>query len=134
VLAKSSTTKSLRKTETKEVSRKEVDDLENEIIARLSVLTRQDIQSIRNLRREFSKRLTNSPPDLIRDVAIKLVHRSGFIPRFFAYELVQHHGAAMRSLGTRSLMELGRGIDNWAAVDTFASRDLHGVNDKSPTL
>ena len=39
--------------------------------------------------------------------------------RFVAYELVQHHNAAFRSLTARGLVELGRGIDNWVAVDMF---------------
>jgi len=110
----------LRKTGTKEVNDKEVDDLQNEIIARLSALARQDTQTIRNLRREFSQRLVNVSPGLIIDLALKLIRRSEFIPRFFAYELVQHHKKAIQSLKANSLADLGQGIDNWAAVDTFA--------------
>jgi 3-methyladenine DNA glycosylase AlkD len=120
VVAKSSTAKSLRKTGTKEVSGKHVNDLETEIIARLAALTRQDTQTIRSLRREFSNRLAKIPPELIVDLALKLIRRSEVVPRFFAYELVQHHRPALRSLNAKSLEDLGQGIDNWAAVDTFA--------------
>jgi 3-methyladenine DNA glycosylase AlkD len=118
--AKSSTPVSSRKTRAEQVSGTEADNLAAEIMTRLLKLTRHDIQSIRNLRREFSKRLINSAPDLIRAVAVNLIRRSEFIPRFFAYELVQNHRETMRSLQARSLQELGRGIDSWAAVDTFA--------------
>jgi 3-methyladenine DNA glycosylase AlkD len=120
MVGRSSTIKSLRKTGTKEVGGKEVDDLANEIIARLSALTQPDTQTIRNLRREFSKLLAKTPPEFIVDLALKLIRRSEFIPRFFAYELVQHHKEAKRSLNARSLEDLGAGIDSWVAVDTFA--------------
>lgn len=120
MVARTSTVKSLRKTGSKEVSVKEVDGLESEIIARLAALTRQDVQTIRNLRREFSKRLVKTPPKLIVDLALKLIRRSEFIPRFFAYELVQHHKEAIQILKARSLEDLGAGIDSWVAVDTFA--------------
>lgn len=117
--ARSSTGKSLCKTGTKEVSGKGDNDLENEIIARLSAQTRQDTQTIRNVRREFSKRLVKTPPALIVELALKLI-RSEVVPRFFAYELVQHHRKALNSLKAKSLEDLGQGIDTWVAVDTFA--------------
>jgi len=109
----------LRKIGTRKVNG-EVDDLEKEIIVRLAALPRQDTQTIRNLRREFSKRLVKSPPELIVALALNLISRSEFVPRFFAYELVQHHKEAIQSLSAKSLTDLGRGIDSWAAVDTFA--------------
>jgi 3-methyladenine DNA glycosylase AlkD len=119
VVARSSTVKSLRKSGTKEVSGKEDNDLENEIIARLSAQTRQDTQTIRNVRREFSKRLVKTPPALIVELTLKLI-RSEVVPRFFAYELVQHHRKALNSLKAKSLEDLGQGINTWVAVDTFA--------------
>ena len=106
----------MRKTGTKEV-----DALEHEIIAGLSTLTRQDTQTIRNLRRELSNRLAKTSPELIVALALKLIRHSEFIPRFFAYELIHHHRQALQSLNAKSLTNLGQGIDNWAAVDTFAS-------------
>ena len=53
-------------------------------------------------------------------LAFRLIDRSDTIYRFFAYELVHHHKQALRSLNAAALGELGRGIDNWGAVDTFA--------------
>jgi 3-methyladenine DNA glycosylase AlkD len=110
----------LRKKGTNEVSGKDVEDLENDIIARLSALKQPDTQTIRNLRREFSKRLAKDSPELIVELALKLIRRSEFITRFFAYELVQHHKEAIQSLKAKSLEDLGAGIDSWVAVDTFA--------------
>ncbi len=99
---------------------KEISDLENEIIARLAALASRNTQTIRNVRREFSKRLAQAPPELIIGLAPRLIHHFDNFPRFFAYELVQHHRQALRSLNAKSLEELGQGIDSWGAVDTFA--------------
>jgi 3-methyladenine DNA glycosylase AlkD len=110
----------LRKTVTREVSGEEVNDLEDEIVARLAALKRQDTETIRNLRREFSRRLAGTSPELIVDLALKLLRRSGFVPGFLAYELIHNHREALRSLRAGSLKNLGQGMDSWAAVDTFA--------------
>lgn len=106
--------KTLPPTETKEVS-----GLESEIVARLAALTRHDTETIRTIRREFSARLAKTPPRLIIALALNLT-RSENVPRFFAYELVHHHAAALGSLEAKSLQDLGHDIDNWGAVDAFA--------------
>jgi 3-methyladenine DNA glycosylase AlkD len=40
--------------------------------------------------------------------------------RFLAYELIAAHPAAVRSMRSDDLTRLGRGLDRWEAVDTFA--------------
>lgn len=107
-------TKTLRQPETKEVS-----GLESEIVTRLAALARHDTETIRNIRRAFSERLAKAPPALIVALALKL-KRSEIVARFFAYELVHYHAAALGSLEAKSLQDLGEGIDNWGAVDAFA--------------
>jgi len=106
----------LRPTETKEVS-----SLADEIIARVAALSRTDTATIRKIRREFTRRLAKTKSELIVELALNLLRRSELVYRVLAYELVQHHRDANRSLNAKSLEELGRGIDNWVAVDTFAS-------------
>lgn len=98
---------------------REVSRLESEIVARFAVLKRHDTETIRNLRRDFSKRLAKSPPALVLTLALSLT-RSQTVPRFFAYELIQHHREALHSLKAKSLEELGNGNDSWEKVDTFA--------------
>jgi 3-methyladenine DNA glycosylase AlkD len=98
---------------------KEIVDLENEIVASLKRLKSRTTESIRTVRREFSRRLAKEPPEFIVALALKLT-RGQSVPRFFAYELVQHHAAAFRSLDPRSLEELSRGNDSWETVDSFA--------------
>jgi 3-methyladenine DNA glycosylase AlkD len=119
VVTKSSTTKNLRQTNTKK-SGKEVDDLEKDIKASLRALTRQNTEAIRSVRRRFSQRLAQSQPELIVALALKLTHESHSVPRFFAYELIQHHPQALQSLGAKSLERLRQGNDSWEKVDAFA--------------
>jgi 3-methyladenine DNA glycosylase AlkD len=54
--------------------------------------------------------------DLLR-IAHKML---GSGQRFMAYELVQHHPAALAALDAKKLEALGRGLDSWAAVDCFS--------------
>ena len=98
---------------------KEVSQLQSEIIARLAALTRHNTEAIRNLRREFSAQLANRPPKLILALAQSLT-RSQVVPRFFSYELIQHHPEALGSLDATALEKLGSGNDSWGEVDAFA--------------
>ncbi|HET6889814.1 MAG TPA: DNA alkylation repair protein, partial [Pyrinomonadaceae bacterium] len=77
-------------------------------------------ESIRRIRREFSKQLAEASAEEVVRIALNLARRSEIQYRFFAYELVHHHGQALRSLRTRSLEELGKGIESWSTVDCFA--------------
>jgi 3-methyladenine DNA glycosylase AlkD len=120
VVTMSSTTKNLRQTNTKKTSGKEVDDLEKDINASLRALAWQNTDAIRSVRRNFSQRLAESPPELIVALALKLTQGSHIVPRFFAYELIQHHSQALQSLGAKSLERLGQGNDSWEKVDAFA--------------
>ena len=120
VVTKSSTTKNLRQTNTKKISGKDVDDLEKDIKASLRALARPNTEAIRSVRRKFSQLLVESPPELIVALALKLTHGSHSVPRFFAYELIQHHPQALKSLGAKSLERLGQGNDSWEKVDAFA--------------
>ena len=93
-------------------------ELEEEIVARLNALPKASTEQIRAVRREFSKRLAKTSPDFIVELALRLLKRS--VIRFFAYEIVQGHKEASGSLTARTLAQLGRGIDSWGGVDTFA--------------
>ncbi len=92
-----------------------------QITARLAALPSQNTTSVRQLRREFSALLKAESPALVVDVALRLVALGEFMARFVGYELVHYHHAALASLDAKRLEQLGRGIDGWAAVDTFAS-------------
>jgi 3-methyladenine DNA glycosylase AlkD len=99
------------------------DSFENvaaEIRTRLLLLSEKNTKSIRAVRREFSKRLAKVPSDFVIELTLLLLKHGKTVPRFFAYELVQHHREARHSLNSRKLKLLGEGIDSWTAVDTFA--------------
>lgn len=99
----------------------EVERLEAEIVQRIASISSQRTETVRAVRREYSKLLAKSSPEIVIELAIKLVDRSEIFPRFVGYELILHHKQALRSLDAKKLKRLGSGIDNWAAVDTFAS-------------
>ena len=95
-------------------------DLKEEIDMRLAALPSPSTAQIRSIRREFSKRVAKTSPEFVVELAMRLIKGSGIANRFIAYELVQHHKEALRSLTARRLVELGQGIDSWSAVDMFA--------------
>ena len=97
-----------------------VNNLADDIINRLALLSERNTESIRALRREFSKRLSDAQPDFVFRLSLQLLKREETVPRFFAYELVQRHHEALRSLNPSKLRLLGEGINDWGAVDTFA--------------
>src|SRR5258705_8218689 len=91
-----------------------------EISSRLFLLESFTTESIRALRREFSKRLAKSPPRFVVEVALLLLDKRTMEHRFVAYELVCHHRAALASLGEKDTRLFGSGIDSWGSVDMFA--------------
>jgi 3-methyladenine DNA glycosylase AlkD len=100
----------------------EIDELVDEIDSHLHALPNLKIESVRGVRKEFSKRLANTSPQIVIGLSLRLLQldRPGFEYRFVAYELVHHHKAAPRSLGEKELELFGLGIDSWGDVDTFA--------------
>ena len=98
----------------------DIDKLAAEIANRLSLLSERNTENVRALRREFSKRLAKARPDFVFRLSLQLLRQEERVPRFFSYEIVQHHRETLRSLNFRRLKLLGEGISNWAAVDTFA--------------
>lgn len=89
-------------------------------MARIGALPLANTTDVRNARREFSKQLAQTEPHFILKLAESLIRLPAFEFRFIAYELVQNHPAAFRSLNAAALEKLGRGMDSWVAVDCFA--------------
>ena len=100
----------------------EIEELVYEIDSRIRALPNLKTENVRNVRKEFSKRLVNTSPQFVVSIAIRLLllNRPGFEYRLVAYELVCYHKAALRSLGEKELELLGQGISSWGDVDTFA--------------
>ena len=100
----------------------EIDEFVYEIDSRIRALPNLKTENVRSVRKEFSKRLVNTSPQIVISISIRLLQldRLDFEYRFVAYELVCHHKAALRSLGEKELELFGQGIDSWEDVDTFA--------------
>ncbi len=66
-----------------------VEQLAEEIDARLQTLSSLKVESVRAVRREFSRRIAGASPQEVIALALRLLDRH----RFVAYELVHHHHA-----------------------------------------
>jgi 3-methyladenine DNA glycosylase AlkD len=89
--------------------------LADEIDRRIRALPDRSTESIRGVRREYSKRLRGAPAEDVLALALALVGRH----RWVAYELVHHHPEALWSLDLARVERLGHGLDGWGAVDPF---------------
>jgi len=96
-----------------------VEEVVKAIEIELGTLAQRNVAAIRSIRRKFSRRLAKAAPEKVVDLA-QLILRHAGIPRFFAYELIQHHKPALQSLTAATLQGLGTGNDTWDKVDAFA--------------
>lgn len=92
-----------------------------QILAKVAALPNRDTKSVRSVRREFTAELKTATAKQVFDVALALVGRGDFLPRFIGYELVHYHRETLASLDAKKVEQLGSGIDSWEAVDTFGS-------------
>jgi 3-methyladenine DNA glycosylase AlkD len=93
-----------------------LDDLD----ARMSRLSAAVTPEVRAVRRAVSRALRGADPGAVLGLAELLVARDGSFDRFLAYELVTSHRPTLARLRTAELRRLGRGMDSWGDVDTFA--------------
>ena len=94
--------------------------LADEITSRIAQMPSRTTPRVREVRREYSRLLRDSPADVVIQIAFHLVDRGDVICRFVGYEIVKEHKTAFESLTCKEVVELGRGIDSWGAVDCFA--------------
>lgn len=93
-----------------------LDDLD----ARMRRVTTAATPAIRAVRRALSRELRNAEPRVVLALANRLVARDGGFDRFLAYEIITSHPRTLARLRTPDLRRLGRGMDSWGDVDTFA--------------
>lgn len=77
------------------------------------------IANLRQVRRQISLELRREAPDVIVRVAQQFV-RDGAIPRWLAYELLNHDVRAMARLKPKDVENLAKGMSTWGDVDAFA--------------
>lgn len=98
-------------------------DVASEINAEIRALPVRNTPNGRIIRRKYSRMLKQASPEFILDLARELLENYGY--RWLPYELIQNHRAAFQSVGEAELEQLGRGINSWWSVDSFA-RSLAG--------
>jgi len=97
----------------------DADEVIERIDKRLRELPVRDTQSIRRMRKEFSKEIRAASASDVLKLGLKLLARGDFIRRFITYELVAAHNEALGSLTTKTLEQFGAGLNSWETVDTF---------------
>jgi 3-methyladenine DNA glycosylase AlkD len=90
-----------------------------ELSARLAAQRQRTVPALRVLRREASRRLRTVRGVAVLRVAFTLLEQRDVCPRWFAYELVHHHKAAMAGLSATALNKLAKGLAAWHEVDPF---------------
>ena len=79
-----------------------------EIVTRLDQLPDLSTQPVRSVRREFTKRLAKSEPEVLIEIGRQLLARSGFHYRFVAYELRLEESLKLSTDYTGSIVRLAR--------------------------
>ena len=95
------------------------DRLVKEIVSSITQLPSRTTPALRTLRRKYSRLLTLAPPDLVIEIALRLLKKSPNSCRFVASEIVARHRGAFQALTCQQILELGAGLDSWGAVDCF---------------
>jgi hypothetical protein len=93
--------------------------LAKEIHGRLNQLTVPSTALVRAIRKEFSGRITDSPPESVVQLALHLLNQNSDLLRFFSYELLSRHRPAFEQLTTDDVLHLGKGLNSWSSVDCF---------------
>jgi 3-methyladenine DNA glycosylase AlkD len=75
---------------------------------------------LRGIARSLGTAQRAAPAERVIGTAQALVDSGAFEARQVAYLLIEARADAVRALGPRRIELLGRGMDNWASVDTFS--------------
>ena len=71
--------------------------------------------------RDVGRRIRKESTETVLSLAQALVAAGVFNVGHAGYEVLSRHRSAMAGLRTRDVERLGKGIDDWASVDTFAT-------------
>src|SRR5690606_38833789 len=76
---------------------------------------------MRGVVRDYRKRTKGEAPATVIALAHAIIKRNTLEGRQAAYEIVAAHKPAFAALRIADVEKLGKGIDNWASVDGFAT-------------
>lgn len=88
------------------------------LLSDVDALLKQNTPNIRVIRRQYSCEIQGCQPDLVLDLATRLIETRRL--RWVAYELVRFHKTTFETLTEETIERLGQGIDSWQSVDAFA--------------
>jgi 3-methyladenine DNA glycosylase AlkD len=89
-----------------------------QIDADIRALPVRNTAAIRAVRRQYSRQLKGADPTFILALAHELIEK--YDRRWLAYEIIKSHKAAFHMMDEAKLAALGRGMDSWDTVDSFA--------------
>ncbi|MBN1318319.1 MAG: DNA alkylation repair protein, partial [Anaerolineales bacterium] len=95
----------------------DITDMAKKIDAEIHALPVQRAEPIRQVRKKYSKLLADAFPHEMYALAELLFFEYGY--PWLAYELVYSHRPALESLDREQVETFSRGLDSWAAVDSF---------------
>lgn len=101
----------------------EPQDFASALVTELESLPEMRTAPMRRVRRKHSKMLRSEEAPYVSEVAQTILDSGKH--RWIAYELIRDHPGAFRSLDRHRLESLGRGLNSWSSVDSFA-RTLSG--------
>lgn len=79
------------------------------------------VPAVRRVVGQISQALKDEPPRVVLQLALALSKRGSIEGRQVGYEVLARRRDAMALLDRATLERLGRGNDNWASVDAFAT-------------
>lgn len=89
--------------------------LADELDRRIRMLPEPRTESVRRVRREYSKDLRTAPGEYVVSLAWALADRQ----RWVAQELIYHHPGALTCLSVQDVEGLAGRLDSWVSVDVF---------------
>lgn len=92
-------------------------DIADRLLADVEALSKRNTPNIRAVRRQYSREIRGCQPELVLDLAVRLLETSRL--RWVAYELIRHHKTTFESLTDETIERIGRGLDSWQSVDAF---------------
>ena len=92
-------------------------DISDRLLADVEALSKRNTPNIRAVRRQYSREIRGCQPELVLDLAVRLLETSRL--RWVAYELIRHHKTTFESLTDETIERIGRGLDSWQSVDAF---------------
>jgi hypothetical protein len=93
-------------------------DVAQQIASDLRALPEQSTAPMRKVRRSWSSKLRNEPPNELLAVATDLCEQHGY--RWIAYELIRFHPSALTLINKSNIEPFAGRMSSWSDVDQFS--------------